>query len=597
MGLAAYVALAGASPATLRAGGMAGIGLLAFSASRRPQAARALALVAVVLATLDPGMLRRLGLQLTLAATAGIVFLSPQLEERWCPNVRTGWSRPGNREVSAPESRVRWDRPERSTLGFRGGARWLRRSIAASVGAQLATLPWTAGIFAMVHPLGPLLNLAAVPWLVPAVLLSLAAVAAAPVSTAAASALLHALEILARPLEWLVLLPVGPWSTVPVSWTPLAGVVVAVGLVVALTARPKAARIAGAVILGTVLCLGEGCRHGPAVVPAGKPFGRFGRMLQGFVEFLPSEGFLGGAGTRARSGSRSLGGSLWGSLPTWGPEVFALDVGQGDAFLLRDRDVAILIDGGGWRRGDLGGRVLVPVLAGLGIRSLDLAVVSHADADHCNGIRDLSAYVPIRELWVAPSTIGAACIQETIRPASDRWPGADRSLRGVAGVAPDGGARVARIGRTGRRLAGGGAVRLGSFRLEVLRASVAGSGERSPSDNDRSLVVRVDAGGTSLLFPGDLEATGERLLLAGRDRDRLDVDVLKVGHHGSRSSSSRSFVKAVSPRLAIVAAGHGNRYGHPHPEVLVRLRSMGAKILRTDRDGLIRLPLGPRRAR
>jgi len=127
--------------------------------------------------------------------------------------------------------------------------------------------------------------------------------------------------------------------------------------------------------------------------------------------------------------------------------------------------------------------------------------------------------------------------------------------------------------------------RVGRFALEVLHPS----GEQaSRDDNSGSLVVAVEAGGRRLLFPGDLDAPAERELVS-RSGTALGADVLKVSHHGSARSSDPRFLAAVAPRLAIVSAGVRNAYSHPAGAALERLDAVAAVVLRTDRDGVVRV--------
>jgi competence protein ComEC len=108
--------------------------------------------------------------------------------------------------------------------------------------------------------------------------------------------------------------------------------------------------------------------------------------------------------------------------------------------------------------------------------------------------------------------------------------------------------------------------------------------------NNLSCVLRVAARGASMLLTGDIERFAEVALLA----QPLRSDVLLVPHHGSRSSSSREFISAVAPRVAVVPAGYRSRFGHPSEEVLQRYREAGVHVLRTDRDGAVSVRLGPR---
>ncbi len=238
-----------------------------------------------------------------------------------------------------------------------------------------------------------------------------------------------------------------------------------------------------------------------------------------------------------------------------GPELQLLDVGQGESVLLRDGARAVLVDGGGWRYGDLGGRVVMPALAALGVRRLQAVVLSHPDLDHCQGIVDLLSYVPVAEIWTAPGWRDSRCVRELL-------------------VAP--GVRL-------RVLWAGEAARAAGWSFDVLHPP-AGDRRRG---NDRSLVLAARAGGSTVLLTGDIEAAAERRLLRRWGGSRLRADVLKVAHHGSRTSTTAALLAAVEPRLALVSCGPGNRYGHPASEVVARLRRSGALVLRTDRSGAV----------
>ena len=205
-------------------------------------------------------------------------------------------------------------------------------------------------------------------------------------------------------------------------------------------------------------------------------------------------------------------------------EVVALDVGQGDAILVRTRQHTLLVDGGGGRSG-IGARVLIPALAALGVHRLDVAVLSHGDEDHCGGLLELERYLPISELWVGQ--LSGAGPTDCRRELEDAFQ--ERTV---------GGARV-------RSFRGGEVVRLGELRLAALRASGA-------SRNASSLVLRLLSGSRSVLLMGDLEARNELELL--RAHDLLRADVLKVAHHGSSSSSAQAFLDTVKPSVSVLSA-------------------------------------------
>ncbi len=235
-----------------------------------------------------------------------------------------------------------------------------------------------------------------------------------------------------------------------------------------------------------------------------------------------------------------------------GIEVLFADVGQGDAALVRAGDTLVLIDGGGLVGRDVGTDVLRPLLVRRGWLKIDAALLSHPHHDHCAGLLELSRQVRIELLLVAPAALGDACVREL----SER----------VGSVRP---------------LVSGDLWRAGELTLEALRSGV-GIGEAEA--NGGSLVVRLSAGGRSMLFVGDIGSEEERRLLL-ESPQRLASEVLKVAHHGSNGSSTPAFLAAVGARLAVISAGARNGFGHPAAATLARLAASGATVVRTDRDG------------
>jgi competence protein ComEC len=235
-----------------------------------------------------------------------------------------------------------------------------------------------------------------------------------------------------------------------------------------------------------------------------------------------------------------------------------IDIGQGDSILLRDGDRAILVDGGGSRGGDIGGRALLPALLGEGVSRLDALVMTHPDNDHCGGLVDIAAYLPVREVWMAPGWDRHGCAGRLL------------DLPGV---------RTRFLWR-GKKLA------LGRWRLTALHPAAKDDGPV----NERSLVLLAEVHGRRALLTGDIERGAERDLAACCARD-LRVDVLKVAHHGSRTSSTETFLEAVAPRLALISVGVGNVYHHPSPEIVERLGGR-SRVLRTDRAGEIVVRFG-----
>lgn len=253
------------------------------------------------------------------------------------------------------------------------------------------------------------------------------------------------------------------------------------------------------------------------------------------------------------------------------PRALVLDVGQGDATLVQGRDSAILVDAGGVGRGRT---VVLPALRAAGIRRLDLVVLTHADLDHRGGFLEVLGGVDVARLWVP---LGAG-----VEPAFVPLLAAARSA----------GTRVEERG------AGDLAVRVGDLLVVPLwpprcERTPGRPGCRGSGRNDRSLVVRIDAASTRILFPGDLERAGEFALLESEADVRADV--LRVPHHGSRSSSSREFLEAVSPALALASAPCLGRFEMPAPEVAMRLRTVGAALSWTGPSGALVVGLGPAR--
>lgn len=377
-------------------------------------------------------------------------------------------------------------------LGVPGGWRVLVR---AQWAMALGLLPLLLALGLPVSLGGPLANLVAVPWVsIGVVPLALLGTLLLPLPWIGSSLLWLAgaqLELLFALLAWLAeLTPVWQFAAAP-WWAVVLGLA---GVLLVLSPRGLPLRLCGALMLLPLLC---------------PPLPR---------------------------------------LPAGLAEVHQLDVGQGLAVLVRTRSHALLYDAGPASRGfDSGDKVVLPVLRGLGVRGLDLLLLSHADQDHAGGAAALLAGLPVRRLLS-----GEAQALRLSRPAEEC--------------------------RDGERWQWDG-VHFSTWRWE---------GADNP--NDGSCLLLIEARGERLLLTGDIGVAGERQLqLSGRD---LRADWLLAPHHGSRSSSSAAFVAAVAPRAVLLSRAWHNPFGHPHAAVLARYRQAGARIYDSARHGALRLLLG-----
>ncbi|NRF70025.1 DNA internalization-related competence protein ComEC/Rec2 [Aquincola sp. S2] len=235
-------------------------------------------------------------------------------------------------------------------------------------------------------------------------------------------------------------------------------------------------------------------------------------------------------------------------------ELVAADVGQGTAVLVRTRGHLLVYDSGPplGRDSDSGERVLLPLLRARGETRIHQLVLSHRDADHVGGAASLLAGLPVPQLL------------SSLEP-------------GHALLSAD---------RTNTRCASGQSWTWDGVHFELLHPDDSDYTGAPRRPNALSCVLRVvDGQGRSALLPGDIGAEEEAALLRRHPADRLHSDILLVPHHGSRSSSSEAFLRAVQPRVAVVQAGYRNRFGHPVSDVLARYAALGIPVVRTDRCG------------
>jgi competence protein ComEC len=256
-------------------------------------------------------------------------------------------------------------------------------------------------------------------------------------------------------------------------------------------------------------------------------------------------------------------------------EVTAIDVGQGDSiFIVGPDGSTMLLDAGGpvggvteaaeaTSRFDVGEEVVSPYLWSRRFCRLDVLILSHAHSDHMAGMPAVMRNFRPRELWVS------------IDPNSDAY-------RTLLIEAKDLGVQV-------RHFYAGDQLAWGGTQVAILAPEIGYLNPREPVNND-SLVMRMQYGRSSVLLEGDAEAPSEREMLAhGRV---AAVTLLKVGHHGSRTSTTQAFLDAAAPRDAVVSVGRGNTFGHPRYEVIERIAEARTKLYRTDEFGLTTFLLG-----
>jgi competence protein ComEC len=273
------------------------------------------------------------------------------------------------------------------------------------------------------------------------------------------------------------------------------------------------------------------------------------------------------AGLLLRATLASLALVVWSIAPSLKAselEIVFFDVGQGDATLVvMPNGATILVDGGN-RFPDSGRQVVLPWLAARGIRTLDAVVATHGDADHIGGLISVLESMPVDRVYEGELNRNSRVFAE--------W--AEARERAVVRLPME----------AGWMMADGSGAR-------IVALNPPAKPDPAASSNDRSVVLLVDYHGTEILLPGDAEAGAEWAMLASGWID--DLEVLKAGHHGSATSGSEAFLELARPELVAISCGRDNPYGFPNPEALARYEATGARIVRTDRSGTIRLFVGP----
>jgi beta-lactamase superfamily II metal-dependent hydrolase len=255
------------------------------------------------------------------------------------------------------------------------------------------------------------------------------------------------------------------------------------------------------------------------------------------------------------------GGSITPPPPPAGRaemSVVFLDVGQGESILIKSPNGQVmLIDGG--RSISLANSLIIPQIKAWGASQVDVLVVTHPDADHIGGLVGVLENFPVKLVALTgdehPTDIYTRLLNNV-------------SSKNISALEV----------RTGTAIPFDSAVK-----LEVLGPDDALVNQ--DNTNDGSIVIKLTYGQTSFLLTGDAEfAENQTILRSGTD---VRATVLKLGHHGSSSSTDENWLRAVQPQLGVISAGAGNPYGHPHVEVVAALNNLGIQYIRTDEHGTI----------
>jgi len=234
-------------------------------------------------------------------------------------------------------------------------------------------------------------------------------------------------------------------------------------------------------------------------------------------------------------------------------QVHFIDLGQADGILIRSAKNAVLIDGGEYKTRD----ILINYLKDAGITTLDYVVATHPHSDHIGGLAPVIRQFDVKEVIMPDATNNTRTFEHLLSAIEEK---------GLSITVPKVGDRIS----------------AGAIKLTVLAPA-----KDFKDLNNASIVIRLEHGKTSFIFTGDAETPSEREMIASGLP--LRSDVLKAGHHGSRTSTSGDFLDAVRPSIVVVTCAIGNSYGHPHKEFLERINQPGRNIalIRTDEEGTI----------
>jgi len=609
-----YMLLSGGSPSVVRAGIMAILGLVAARVGKLKDGLHLLAAAALIMLIADPYLLQNVGFQLSFLVTAGLILGVPPFRRLLPQSKRMGGL---------------WD------------------TLAVTVVAQAVSLPLSLYYFNQFHLLSLLANFALVPFISFIILPLGGASVMLSFIWQPAGAILAGIakvgnrltfDIVSRlsEIEWFRL----TFATPPLWWVVVS--YAALALAIAILKRCASQSVAIARDNAGTLPSQEGSadeytrpldndaadmtqpiQENSTSPTSSQQFSRVGTQM-----LAHDEGASWGKASNLwriwnlwskRINRRHAAWSamvllivlplLWAH---WYPgqgsdaQVSFLDVGQGDAILVRTASGKyVLIDGGGqmmyrkpgeeWRERrdpfEVGRKTVVPLLQRRGVQSIDLLVISHLDSDHIKGLLAVVDSIPIKRiLW--NGTMKKSPDSEALLAAA--------SQRGIPIYRAAAGQQW-EMDKDTQLLVLGGAD-------EALFADQAVPVVKNQNDN--SVIMIIQLYGRSFLFAGDAEAKQERQLLSTQmmrlsensgsyDAEtslkaestirQIDIDIMKISHHGSKTSTTAEWLAYWQPAAAVISAGRNNSYGHPHPTVMERLNQADIPVLRTDQNGEVQL--------